>query len=487
MTLIQRRLTGLGVFVLVGGLGALLVLWQVRRSDSQSQEKNAAQKILRLDKVDSVRSIVLVTPTARFVLVRQAPTGETAWKLTSPIETLAEKSGVDGLLGQLSELRRSREVGEAQDDGRVIPPADLKLFELAPPRFTVAITTDDGVTEELHVGKKSSFDGSVFVTVEGKAEVSVVPGALEYQVDKDLFKLREKRLVIFEANDATRLVVTHVDAAAKKPQSYVVKRSGEDWLFEAPRLMPADPTQLSGILSALAGARAKSFVSERATAQELKRFRLDLPTAKVEVTTKEEAPLVLLFSEVKTGDSTTYYATRGVDQPILELSSEWPFKKAVSNVDDLRDKRVLKMDRDAVRKLTLTKGETKLSFERRRDTDKDRDTWTMTEPFVRPVSDATLTGLIYNLGNLRGEHVLSWEATDSEWAEAGLDKPELQIAVGRDGDERMTTLLVAGIRDGGRIAASTQSRRIDLVDAARIADISFNPDDYKDLSAKSEP
>jgi len=99
----------------------------------------------------------------------------------------------------------------------------------------------------------------------------------------------------------------------------------------------------------------------------------------------------------------------------------------MARVDDLRDKHVLRLDRDQVRGLTLTKGDQKLVFEKRHDAERDIDDWLMTEPAARKVSDAVLSGLVYNLWNLKGDKVLSWAADDAEWEEAGLDKPELTV------------------------------------------------------------
>ena len=488
MTLIQRRLVGLCVFVVVGALGGFIALWQQRHSELKDQEKKAAEKVLRFDKPELITKLTLDTPAGSFVVQREpnAPEEET-WKVKAPLDTVAEKTTVDGILGHLSTLARTRAVGETAPDGTVMPPAELGVFGLDPPRFTVTVEANDGAIEKLLVGKKSTFDGSVFVKVDGKPEVGVVPGALEYQVDRDLFKLREKRLAIIDSAQVNRLTVTYVDPAQKRQQHYVLEKDGEEFAFKEPKVMPADSAQVSGILSSLGSARAKRFVSERATRAEMHTFKLDEPSAQVEMSLANGSTVTLLYSEMKNAESTSYYAMQAGDHPLLELSSEWAFKKAMTSPDDLRDKRVLRIDREAVRTLTLTQGATELRFERRADAKTKELGWSMVAPEARAVSEATLSGLLYTLSSLKGERVIADSAIDADWATYGLDKPEIRVTLAGEADAPLGTLLVGVEKDGGRAVSSAGSRRIDIVDGSRIKDISFNPDDYKDVHSKDEP
>jgi len=98
------------------GVGALLVFWQVRHAAEESAGRAPARRYLRLEDPASVRTIALRTPNGAFTLTREQPTGERAWKLADASRTtLAEKSTVDALVGHLSELRRTREVGETDE------------------------------------------------------------------------------------------------------------------------------------------------------------------------------------------------------------------------------------------------------------------------------------------------------------------------------------------------------------------------------------
>ena len=479
MTLVQRRLVGLGAFLAVGALATFGALWQHRRGEAQKTQDRASEKILRLEKPETVRTLTLDTPNGTFTMVRQAeaPRDE-RWQLTAPFETLAEESTVEGLANHLAGLTRTRAVGETGAEGPVGPPPDLALFQLDPPRFAVTITTDDGASEKLRIGKKSSFDGSVFVAVEGRPEVAVVPGALEYQVDRDLFKLRDKRLVRFDPDAIVRLSVEFRPERSRTLQRYVIAKKEAAFVFEAPRVLPADPTQIQGILSSLATLRAKSFVSEQATDAELRAHGLDTPLAEVVLERPGAEGVVLRFGQTGQGASARTFAALEGRSPLVELSSEWAFKKLMVSPDELRDRRVLVFERDDVRTIRLTKGDATLAFAKEPADGDHPETWTMTAPTSRKVSAATLSGLLYNLWSLKGEKVVTYEATEAQWTEHGLATPERKVELlGADG-ETLGTLLVGAPQGTGRSVAREGSRRIDLVEEGRITDLSFEEKDY---------
>ncbi|MBI5511501.1 MAG: DUF4340 domain-containing protein [Deltaproteobacteria bacterium] len=491
MTLVTRRLLSLSIFFAIAGAGGLLLYWQERHSQDAAEAKKTADKLFGFTKVDDVVGLSLVTPAGSFEIARQAGAApDLAWRLTRPQGALAEKMTVEALLGQLASLSRSREVGEKLADGSVKPPTDLSIFALDPPRIVVTVTLADGSREALHVGKKSSFDGSLFVTVPGKDGVAVVDGALEYQVNKDLTALREKRLAIFDTAEVSALQARYRSIA--KPGRTEVYRVDVDvdadrYTLRAPIEAPADGTQISGLLSSLATVRAKSFAAEEATAAALHTVGLDHPDAEVELTLKDKTSLRLAFAEQKQGNATVCYAVNRAGGPVLELGSSAVLGKIRTDVEDLRDRRVLHFDRAAVKKIRMQKGETTLAFEERHDDEENTSDWFMTAPAEHKVSDATLSGLLYQLGNLKGDAVLADAATDAEWADAGLEPPELSIELAAADGAGLATLLGGAEDKRGRAAAAKGSRRIFHVPSSALQDISFTVTDYDAPAAKELP
>lgn len=353
------------------------------------------------------------------------------------------------------------------------------LFGLEPPRFTVTLTTATGDVAVLLVGKKNAFDGSIYVKRDNSPDVIQVDGALEYQVDKDLYQLRDKRLLAFDEGEVARLTVHPADGP-----SYTVERRGEDFSILGTSPMPADRAQVTGMISALANVRAKEFVSEKATAEDLEKFALGRPAVRVGVHIGDEVHELLLGRQQVGNDSVYYAARAGGETPILQLSSDWVFKKLNVSLDAILDKHVLRFDRDAVRTLKLTRGETALVFERARNAEDTRDEWTMLQPEPGEVDDATLAGILYRLWSMKAKTVIKEQATDEDLVSAGLGSPEIAIELGGADGAPLGVMRFTAELNGERLA--TSGRRIGLIDASAVSDLSFEPGDYRAVQPPEE-
>ena len=195
MTLVKKRLLSLTALCLVAGAVGVGLWWQERQGSTEDAARESAQHLFE-GTLEQVATAELKTPQGEFKMSHLG-TGEAAWALTEPLNTLAEASTVESLLRAALELKRTARVGGQgpKDDPRqgVAPVQDLAIFGLEPPRYTLTLITRDGLRQSLRVGKKNGFSGALYVKREGSPDVALVDGNFEYQVDKDLFKLREKR------------------------------------------------------------------------------------------------------------------------------------------------------------------------------------------------------------------------------------------------------------------------------------------------------
>ncbi|MEE8408531.1 MAG: DUF4340 domain-containing protein [Myxococcota bacterium] len=471
MTLVKQRLIGLAIAMVLALLAGALVIWQRGKTERQARAEKAREKVLALEKTGDVQKLELKTGSEMFVVERQSSGG---WSLTAPLSTAADETTIDGILSHLVQLERTREVGAPNDDGTVTPPEDLVLFGLAPPRRSIKLTSADGSSEELQIGKKTQFDGSLYVKRPDAPAVLMVPGALEYQVDKNLFELREKRLAVFDQDAVTRMSVT------LENDSYTVERDGEEFQITAPKQARADRGQIVGILSALADIRAKAFISEKATDAELAARGLAKPKVRVELALGEdESALTFLFGE-KTTDAgeTAHYATRPGGHPLIELSSDWVMRKLDSRFDDLRDKRLVAFNRDDVVAVTITKGETTLRFEKRRDGNNHRDVWRMIQPEAKPARASVITGLLYRLWSLKARRIEAEGIGAQALAALGFAEPEIRVALaGKDGVE-LGAFLFGPLTGGERLAMGEGSERLDVIDDEIVRELSVEPGDY---------
>ncbi len=468
MTFIQKRLVGLAGLALAGALAALAVWWQQERAKSAMEAKGAAEKVLRVASAEEVLGLTLQSPKGRFVLARQDGVG---WRLTEPVATAADDTTANALVRYLVELRRTRFVGEPTPDGGVTPPQDLGIFGLAPPRFAVTLTTKDGHDEALWVGAKNDFDGSLYVKLPDAPDVQLVAGSLEYQVDKDLLALREKRLAVFEPRLVTAL---KVDA---KVVSYTVERSGDGFVLKAPLSAPADSAQIDGILQALSTLRAESFLAEHASDKERAARGLHQPTVAVELTLTGGGKIELALAERKAGERTVVYAARKGESPLVELASDWVVRKLLTAVADLRDKRVLRFAPDQVRAIVVKRGEVSLSLEKRSQGEAD-ERWLITAPESGEADAAVVSGLLYRLESLRSRRVVAEPASETALAAHGLNEPTLRVELSGEGG---SSLAVLRVREAGGVwhATTSSTGRIDEVAGDDVADLSATAADYK--------
>jgi hypothetical protein len=478
VTFVTKRLITLGVMVAVGGGAAAVVLWQKGRSERRVTEEESGRKLLALDDASAVRKLALKSTHGSFELSR--PDGGDTWRVTKPLDVAADDSTVGALVDYLVELRRSRYVGAKEGGEAPPPPEDLTPFGLEPPRLSVTVTDAAGVTEVVYVGHKASFDGSLYVTTGSDPRVAMVAGALEYQLDKKLYDLREKRLAIFETGAVERLDIDRGDEVV------AVERRGDEYDVVEPRQVEADRAQIKGILTALAELRASRFVSEAATAAELAEHGLSEPRARVTLTIEGGGePLVLLFGETGPAEDVTHLAGRGAGQPLVELSSDWVIRKLMTGVDELRDKHVLRFERSAVRTISIAKkGEEPRVFENTRE--KERDTWKMVQPAAQDAIDSVLTGLLYRLWSLKARRIEVEQAGEAKLAELGLAQPAFEITL-TDADGADLGILRFAPQNQGEVRVNVKGRgRVDVIDAAFVRELSTSPDDYIETEAEDD-
>lgn len=461
MTLVRKRLFTLVGLLVAGGVAVLLVFLQEQKSARDAEAKTASEKVLQFAGGVEVQELRLTSAGQRFVIERQGD----GWSLREPMQTAADVTVIAGMLDHLAQLARTSTVSPEAG-------SEPALFGLEPPRATVELKNVAGDrVETLLVGKKNDFNGSIYVKVAGKDTIMMVPGGLDYQVDKSLYDLREKRLAVFDPDQVQGLQVT----IGGKP-AYTVKRGGaSDFVIEAPRKMDADFSQVNGIVQALANVRAKSFLVEQPAKADLERHGLAKPAFVVDLTDQAGAVTTLLFAKAKDDDQ-TYYATRGgAVAPIVEIAGDWVARKLEVGVETLRDLRLVKFERERVRRIVITRGADSVTL-----TKKAADAaWELTAPEQAAVDESKVSTVLYKLFTMKADRIVQDDATVAQLEEAGLGAPQLIVQLFGEGEAELGTVAFGKEEDGRQYAMKVGSKRLDLVEKAEADDLSAKPADYK--------
>lgn len=490
MTMIQKRLVGLAALFVMGGVGLYLVYWQDRRTEQAQKSESAEQKVLRLEKFESIISVELTNSHGLFKLGKQQGEQKPNWRIETPKQVEADDTIVEGLLRQLSELKHKRIIG-AKSGETVEPPVDQSLFGLAPPRFSVKITDKDGKTEALNIGKKNSFDGSLYAQVEGEKVVRSLDGSFEYQVDKDLFGLRNKKILKIDSRDVRQLVVTYRDE--KQQHRYAFSKFGENFRVQEGSKAPgekdgwaADEAQVQGILSGLTNLVATAFTVEQPQKSDLQGFGFLTPVVELDLKTANDATIHLQIGQTKTKEGPGKYYALVADGPLMEIAGESLVQKVAVDVVTFRDMKILAFARDDVKTLLLKKGDQQLTFEKKRDEKNERDEWNMTSPKAQKVQDAKLAGLLYRVSDLKAAHIVREGATDTDLKTFGLQPVVGQIEMSDAAGKVLATLLVGKIEGAQQYVSALGSARIDLIDASFFQEIAWDADSYKEETTASK-
>ncbi len=488
MTLVMRRSLSLLGLLLLGAGVAGLVWWQEQTTTRADAGRTAGQKLFSFANASEIKAVELHVGDLTYALERSGE-GETGWHLRSPLRTLADASTVDAMLQAAVDLQLSARVGGGgdRDDFQkdLGAPTDLKIFGLAEPRFRLLLDDAAGRREVLLVGSRNDFDDSLYVKRDDRSDVGLVPSGLEFQLDKDIYKLRDKRPFIFAEDEVQGLSISQGGST-----TLALERQGTSWRLVQPLQADADADQVGQLLGALTGLRAQHFAAEvGASPGALQAFGLTAPAYVVSIKLTSGTTASLRFGSVP-GDAkapapgTAPAAPRAFvmlagDNPVLELGNDAVLKTLARPADALRDLRLLRADRDAVQQLQLQRGDAVLSFVREHDPKSGHDSWKQTAPEAATVDSSKVAALLYRLHDLKADSVVAETASPSQLETYGLKTPSLQISLlGAEG-AALGQILVGRTEADKTFVTGQTSGRVDRVSRSSLDALSTVPGDYQ--------
>jgi hypothetical protein len=233
------------------------------------------------------------------------------------------------------------------------------------------------------------------------------------------------------------------------------------WRLVEPIAFPVDEVSVGGMASSLVELASEGVIEEPQPAQaygldneeRVVRFRAD---------GREH---VLRIGEPSPVGGATYVATQDLSQvftvPTFRVSV---FRKSL---DDLREKRLLRFERDAVERIEARWPGGRVVLQ------KEGEDWTLVEPLEAPADRSTVDTLLSDLTFLRASGFLD---EPDETSRAALEDPALEVALELrpDADEApriRRELAIGGILPGGeRVARSGEQQVVYTLPAERLED-----------------
>ena len=177
----------------------------------------------------------------------QTPTGRGG--VTQPVQ--ADAKAVDDLLFGVDSLEAAAFVEE--------PVRNLAFYGLAPPSIEVAFTQRGEEKPAVLLIGDDTTDGTVYVKAEQSDQVTRVERALIDKIALGAAWLRDKQVLNFHIDDATRLTLLHGE------ESLTCQRLGTNWRLTAPVKEEANNAEVNVIIYELDGLMAAAYVPNEPT------------------------------------------------------------------------------------------------------------------------------------------------------------------------------------------------------------------------------
>ena len=418
-----KTLLSMGAFALLALAVAFAAAWVGRDEEQKAEKKEKSEKLFDLDKTKA-RSIAL-SKAGKLIANIKRDDEKSPWKILEPVKTDADEATVNAMFEKLSTLKQKSEV-----EGM-----DLKLAGVADnedwqktgiedsARISIRFSEEAKKMEGLLIGEENPFDHTVYVRRAGISDKTVrtIAKADETPFDKGLFDLRDKRVVhIDDSASISKLEVAPEAAALHSGAAnsaggfaYEIARDGTSWKLAKPVEALGDSATIDRLITSIKGLRATQVAAETSAAAALAQYGLAFPKVTVSLTVvpaggKDSFVRKLLIGQPapSAGSVAVHtYAKRDDSGTIYEIDSQL-LRDLSKELFDLRDKTVLKFDREAVRRIEFSeKGKETISIARHKDAPADGgiadETFELLAPKQGPAKKAKLSGNLYALANIK--------------------------------------------------------------------------------------
>lgn len=263
---------------------------------------------------------------------------------------------------------------------------------------------------------------------------------------------REKVFAEVPADDIEEVQIKAGDAMPAR-----VRKTDGTWRVVEPVQADADASEMSSIVNGLASIEVQRVVDENAG--DVAQYGLE--PARIEVTYRvkgDTQPRRILFGE-KTPAGGDLYARLPDSKRVFLVSS---FLDSTFNKDAfaLRDKAVLKFDRDKADGLELASGQTVFQLA------KSGTDWRLVKPIAARADFGQVESIVVRLGSAKMESIVEPDGTGNP-GKYGLDRPTATMTVLTGGDRSTLTL---GATENALVFAKDSSRPLIFTVAPTLKD-----------------
>jgi len=379
-----------------------LYFFELRKPSEEGSEGKVFPEIIK----EQINEINLKYPKYTVVCKKEGDN----WFVSKDSKRFRADSGiVSDMLDRVSQIKIEKVVSEN--------PADLAGFGLDNPRAEVIAKTADkeyGVS----IGGESPVGSGTYIRVNGEKRVLLVSrSSISKFLDRSANDLRDKQVLSLDEDRIKKLKF------AWKDSSFEVERKDNDWIGRGiPEYIEIDQTRVWAILRTFLNLRIDNFEDDEP--HDLSAYGLDKPSAGIELFEDGESVGVFFGNKKEKGD---YYIKLGSGEPVYSVS-EFVFRQIPESVNDIRVRRVVKVDTDKINGVEIKRGNTRISVL------KEGNIWKVDG---KKADESKVSELISELGTLEVEKFV--DDNPGDLAPYGLDRPEIELTI-LEGDKKTTLL-----------------------------------------------
>ncbi|HEX5375927.1 MAG TPA: DUF4340 domain-containing protein [Solirubrobacterales bacterium] len=244
-----------------------------------------------------------------------------------------------------------------------------------------------------------------------------------------------------------------------------LRKTGSDWQIVQPAPAQPDNAEVSGLTSNLASLEVQKVVDDNPA--DVKEYGLAEPRVAVDFKAGGRQQRLLIGN--KTPPGTDLYAKLG-DQKRVFLISSYLDSTFNRGTFDLRDKTVLKLDRDKIDSFEVTTPQHALKVA------KQNGEWQLAAPVQARADFSAVEGLVGRLATLQMKSIAADNAADLK--QYGLDKPAATVRLGSGSSQ--ATLEVGSSSGEGAVYARDRSRpAVFTIESSLLDDLKKDAGEYR--------
>jgi hypothetical protein len=276
-----------------------------------------------------------------------------------------------------------------------------------------------------------------------------------------------KQEKVFAGIDSSK--IEELKVASDKGDVTTLKKEGGSWQLVAPLAVKADESEVSGIANALGQLEIVRVIDENPT--NLNDYGLMTPRIEIDFKATGDKDFRKLSIGEKSPTGSDLFARRNDDKKVFLIPS---FQETTLNRSafELRDKTVLKFERDKVDGLEVKGGDKTLQVA------KDNTQWKMTQPLHVGADYGTVEGLLGRLQSAAMKSIVTETASPADLKKYGLDKPSATVDV-KMGSARATLLVGSKAENNTVYARDASKGSVVTIDSALLDELKKTPDDYR--------